>query len=295
MPLTKLTDLIRMARPLILLAGVLAYALGLAMGFAAQGWIDWAAALAGLIVTLSATVMAHYADEYADVDTDSLTRRTLFSGGSGVLPSGRLPPSWALAAARVFLTLSIGLTALFYTLRILPPACVALGLAGVLGGWVYALPPVALERRGLGEIDNALLGAFAMPLMGYAAQTGTLTLPAVLALAPVFALVLVNLLGTHWPDRAADARVGRRSLVLVLGPSALRVHNLLLVFAYGSTALLAGRVLPPAAAAGLLLSLPVGIWAAATYTRSTDGWPSSLPMVVGMLGATAGWIVSGLA
>lgn len=293
--LSKLSDLIRMARPVILLAGVLAYALGIAMALAFEGPIDWPAALAGAMVTLSAILMAHYADEYADVDTDSITRRTAFSGGSGVLPSGSLPPSWALGMARVFLVLSIGLTALFYGLSILPPACVWIALLGVLGGWVYALPPVALERRGLGEIDNAVLGAFVMPLMGYATQTGKVGPRAVLALLPVFALVLVNLLGTHWADREADAKVGRRSLVVVLGSRARRVHNALLLLAYGSTLMLTGWVLPPAVAAGIGLSLPVAIWAAAGYARHATALPSSMAMVVGMLGATAGWFLYGVA
>ena len=44
-----------------------------------------------LAVMVSAILMGHYANEYADVDTDSLTKRTLYSGGSGVLPSGIVP------------------------------------------------------------------------------------------------------------------------------------------------------------------------------------------------------------
>ncbi len=42
----KLAALIRMARPLLVTGAVMVYALGLAMGFAARGYIDWPAALA---------------------------------------------------------------------------------------------------------------------------------------------------------------------------------------------------------------------------------------------------------
>ena len=78
--------------PFVLLAGVLAYLVGLAYAWFRVGSIDAIAAVYGLLVLMTATMMGHYADEYADLDTDSITRRTWFSGGSGVLPEGRLPP-----------------------------------------------------------------------------------------------------------------------------------------------------------------------------------------------------------
>ncbi|MCJ7512061.1 MAG: hypothetical protein MUO23_03725, partial [Anaerolineales bacterium] len=59
--------------------------------------------------------------------------------------------------------------------------------------------------------------------------------------------------------------------------------------------MLTGWVLPPAVAAGIGLSLPVAIWAAAGYARHATALPSSMPMVVGMLGATAGWFLYGVA
>jgi 1,4-dihydroxy-2-naphthoate octaprenyltransferase len=295
MSLRRLLAWVRMARPVILPAGVMAYALGLAMASPGQGRLHWAPALAGLAVTLLANLAAHFADEFADMDTDSLTRRTAFTGGSGVLPSGELPPSAALRAARLFLGLALGSTVVFYAASILPAACVGLAVIGALGGWVYSMPPVALERRGWGEIDNAALGGIVMPLMGYASQTGVIRLEAVLSLLPMFALVLVNLLGTHWPDRAADAQVGRRSIVVVLGPHARRAHHVLVLATYLAILLLSGWVLPPQVVFGLMLSLPVAIWASAVFGRQESPVPSSMTMVVGFLGASAGWLAAGSA
>lgn len=289
----KLMALIRMSRPTVLLAGVLAYALGLTMAFSANGGLDWGPALAGLAVTLLAILMAHFADEYADVDTDRLTRRTWFSGGSGVLPQGELEPSTALQAARICLGLSLLATALLFATSVLPAACVVLALLGIVGGWVYSMAPIALERRGWGEIDNAALGGFVMPLMAYASQTGRVSLEAVLVLGPIFGLVLLNLLGTHWPDRAADAQVGRRSLPVVLGSRARQAHHALVVAIYLGVLWLAWRGMPREVALGVLLSLPVAMWAAFVYGRQESPMPSSLTMVVGMIGAGAGWIVAG--
>lgn len=49
--------------------------------------MQWGPAALGLLITEITNLVAHYAGEYADVDIDLLTRRTIFSGGSGVLPS----------------------------------------------------------------------------------------------------------------------------------------------------------------------------------------------------------------
>jgi 1,4-dihydroxy-2-naphthoate octaprenyltransferase len=84
----KALALVRMGRPNILPGGILAYSLGAAMGYGQHGVFDWGLFGLGLLITELTNLVAHYADEYGDVDTDSLTRRTVFSGGSGVLPAG---------------------------------------------------------------------------------------------------------------------------------------------------------------------------------------------------------------
>ena len=272
----------------------MAYVLGLAMGVAAAGHPNWTGAVAGLVVMLLANLMAHFADEYADVDTDSLTRRTAFTGGSGVLPAGELSPSVALRAARLCLGLALVAALVFYAASILPAACLALALVGVVGGWAYSMPPVALERRGWGEVDNAALGGIAIPLMGFASQMGMVSGQAALSLLPMFGLVLFNLLGTHWPDRAADVRVGRRSIVVVLGRKARRVHHALLAGIYLSVMLLAGWVLPPPVVIGILVSLPIGLWATHVFGRQESPVPSSMTMVVSFVGASIGWMVGAI-
>lgn len=93
----NLLAMIRLGRPFVLVAGIIAYALGLSMAYHDIGMIEWPLAWLGLVILISATLMAHYANEYADVDTDSITRRTFFSGGSGVLPSITPSPSLTFA------------------------------------------------------------------------------------------------------------------------------------------------------------------------------------------------------
>lgn len=58
-----------------------------------------------------AILAAHYANEHAYVNTDTIIRRTWFSGSSGALPSKIGPRSLALNSAIILLFLTIILTA----------------------------------------------------------------------------------------------------------------------------------------------------------------------------------------
>lgn len=282
-----------MARPQMIAAGALVYALGVLMGAHAAGEIRWPAAAAGLIALLAANLCAHFADEYADRDTDALSRRTWFSGGSGVLPSGLIAPSFALRAAWVAGACAVIAAAAFLALGLLSPVACGIVLLGLAGGWCYSMPPLALERRGLGEVTNAALGALLIPLLGFATQRGDLTVEATLGLLPVFAITLANLLGVHWADRRADAAVGKRTLVVILGIRALHLHRILIVLTYALTWALAGASLPPSVAVAITLTLPISLWATITFTRRERDGASSAAMVALMLAACVGWTASG--
>jgi 1,4-dihydroxy-2-naphthoate polyprenyltransferase len=288
----KALALIKMGRLNILPGGILAYSLGTAMGYGQHGVFDWGLFGLGLLITELTNLAAHYADEYADVDTDSLTRRTVFSGGSGVLPAKILSPAWALGAAVTFAILSAGLTAWAIFSGFLTLYAGWIVGVGLFGGWFYSMPPLAFERRGLGELDNALLGAVLMPLMGYTVQTGRPDLGAGLALLPTFFMVLVGLLAAHWPDCAADAAVGRRTLTGMLGSYASAAHKLFITLAYGLTLLLAGRALPYPVVIATLLTLPAGLWAARSFGRQDSPVPSSLAMAFFIAAGAAGWMLA---
>jgi 1,4-dihydroxy-2-naphthoate octaprenyltransferase len=263
------------------------------MGYWHQGDFDWGRAAAALLVTEVTNLVAHYADEYADVDTDTLTQRTWFSGGSGVLPAGLVPAVWALRAAVILATLALILTAALIATGVLSPHAAWLVGLGLVGGWFYSMPPLQLERRGLGELDNAFLGGIAAPLMGYVAQTGRPTGTAILALSPIFTLVLANLLGVHQADRHADAAVGKRSLVVVAGPRARLLHHALLASSYLLALALTGWVLPLPVTVAFCLTLPVSLWAAVSFARPSAATANALAMATAIVAAAAGWVVAG--
>jgi 1,4-dihydroxy-2-naphthoate octaprenyltransferase len=275
--------LVLMSRPVILSSAVLAFALGAAMGYHERGELPAGPALLELALTLLANLAAHFADEYADADTDALARHTGVSGGSGALAAGLATPSLALGAAAATAALCLALAGWAAAAGALPAVCLWYVAAGLAGGWAYSMPPLALERRGLGELANALLGGLLIPLMGYAAVAGPPPPAAHLALAPVVAAVLANLVDVHWADRAADAAVGKRTLAVLLGPRVAWLQRAWLALAYGLPPLLAAAgVVPWPVAWATLATLPVGFWAALQLgrTRLPVGGPAAMTAIM---------------
>jgi len=278
-----------MGRPFILISGFIAYFLGLSIAYHDLGTIQIIPALVGLLILVLATLMAHYANEYADVDTDTLTRRTRYSGGSGVLPSGIIPARWALWSALILAVLTLMVTFLSYWRGLLSSQGVLLVLMGIIGGWFYSMPPLQLERTRWGEVDNALLGGYLMPLIAYIPQVGVADWDMFLILTPIFLAVLVNLLGVHWLDREADAQVGKNTLVVRLRDRVPLFHLVLTVLLYTCTLALLPLV-PWQVVVAVFLTTPLAIWANLHFKRSPEY--SSILMVMVMIFAGLGWILS---
>ncbi|MGC9517935.1 MAG: prenyltransferase [Methanomicrobiales archaeon] len=262
----QLIALIKLSRPFVLVAGLIAYALGLAIAFYYQGYLDISESLIGLFILISATFMAHYANEYADVDTDTITQRTLYSGGSGILPSGIVPPEWALYSAILLAIITIIFTIISYNFDLLPVQGVIIVILGMLGGWFYSMPPLRLERTVLGEIDNALLGGYLMPLIAFIPQIGYVNLEVFLILTPIFLAVFINLLAVHWADRKADAMVGKNTMAVQLGSYTKYVHGIFTLLIYAITLLLI-NIIPITVVITIFSTLPLAFWAIHTFNK----------------------------
>jgi 1,4-dihydroxy-2-naphthoate polyprenyltransferase len=278
---------LRLSRPTILLAGVVANLAGLAMAHYALGTVDLRAAALSLMVLLMATAMGHFLNEYADVDTDSLTRRTLISGGSGVLPSGIIDPAWALMGAGLCALGSLLLTISGLLTGLLSFSYLAMVLLAIVLGYCYSMPPLRLERKGWGEVDNAFLGTL-MFLSGYLPQAGTLSLDVAIWSAPIFLSIMVNLIGVHWSDRVADEAVGKRTLIVRLGERSMLLFPALLVVTY-SVIVVLRSAFPSVLLGAYALTVPVGIWAYRTFRRTGSPYPGSAFMVAVLLGNLIGW------
>jgi 1,4-dihydroxy-2-naphthoate octaprenyltransferase len=244
-----------------------------------------------LVVVTSAAV--HLANEAADHETDALTQRTPFSGGSGALQasglSPRLPLLLSLAIAAIVVVVGVAVVAR----GAMPIAAGVLLLAGLGGGLAYSLPPVAAERRGWGEPLNAVLGALLLPLLGVAALAASIDVLDVAAFLPLFFVTFASVLATAWPDRAADAATGKRTIQVRLQPTLLRwIAFAAAVGFVAASVLSATAAAMPSAIAGLLVA-PLLLVGLLRYTRG--GSPiANVAAMVGLIVITTVVLVASL-
>jgi 1,4-dihydroxy-2-naphthoate octaprenyltransferase len=272
------------------------YGLGIAIASAQGVAISLTQAVVGQFLVSAIQLMVQYANEYFDMDSDLLNAhgRTLFSGGSGVLPSGRIKPKVAFFAARVCAAVAIFLTA-FTVLR--NPLVSAIATLAILGGWFYSAPPLSLMGSGWGELSASIIVALLVPSVGYIFQTQRLD--------PFILLVCLPLMLIHWamiiafelPDLVADTAVGKRTQTVRLGlHGAFILHTLLLLGALISFLILTMTV--TTYARYLWLAIPLIIWQGYFYAVSSKEQSNkrrSNLLTIGAVGlfslTTALWLV----
>lgn len=284
-----------MARPFVLLSNILAWLLGVSIAFGTSHVFSIPVMLWGFTVMILASASVHYVNEYADYETDALTARTIFSGGSGVLPSGLVPRRLALRAGWV--TMALALILETYTViegLHISSALLVLAL-GTFSGWMYSLDPLKLAWRGLGEVDNAFLGGVLLPLHGYVVASGRLEWWVVLACLPFSLMCFNNLLAVMWPDRLADTKVGKMTLATLWSEKRLRLlYGACAATSFTLLLLLTGSVVPFSVFAASLFSLPFVLHGYSTYTRNEVSSSTVYAMVVVMIAQSIAWIAQGL-
>ena len=282
--------MLKMSRPSQLLAITLVYAFGCLLARANGIEYNSSFSAAGFLALIPVSISIHFANEYADYETDRLTVRTPFSGGSGALPESGLPRQIALTGAWITLALGSGVALIGWVLGRVPPISLVILALGALFGWMYSLRPLALAWNGWGELTNALLGGVVLPLYAFSVHTGWVDWKALLSFLPFGMLVFINLLATTWPDRQADAMVGKHTL-------ATRWPVFRLRFTYVSVAggailfllLLRNVVYPQLVVVSTLLVIPLLIWSTLAYTRQHSPFPTVAAMVFFLLVQLAAW------
>lgn len=243
----------------------------------------------GLLALTLVSASIHYANEYSDYETDLLSERTSYSGGSGAV--GLIPRAHTLVAAWVSVSAGFLLALLLLLSGIFSPVTVVILAVGAFFGWMYSLPPLRLSWGGWGELDNALLGGVLLIVYGYSLLSATVPIEIVLLSIPFAALDFANLLATTYADREADIQTGKRTLATRLSDSQLRaLHGFALVICTGGLLLLLGHLIPPEVGLLMLPVIPLMGWAWLRYTRTREPH-ASVHAMVGMLAAQGlGWL-----
>lgn len=260
--------LLRMTRPGFLLVTLAGCLLGFASA-ATAGPLNLPTALATLLLALMAHAGANVLNDYHDArnGADAANAQGLFpfSGGSRLIQQGAVSEvaTGRWAALLLLAVMAAGLWLAAHS----GSALLLIGAAGLLLGWAYSAPPLALMSRGLGEL--AVAGAWWLVVVGadYVQRGALAALPSWCGLG--LGLLITNILLINgFPDAPADARVGKRTLVVRLGPQrSARLYLALALLAHSALALgVAWGTLPvPALWGGV--SLPLSIAAAWLLAR----------------------------
>ena len=168
------------------------------------------------MVVTSIQLMAQYLNEYYDIEVDRLTadNRTWFSGGSGVLSAGGIPPAAVLVAARICAVVALltGILASLLSVWMIPIITISL-----LGSWFYSSPPLSLMSSGWGELTTSIITALLVPLAGYCMQGGFPSGELWLVSLPLVLTHIAMMISFEFPDYAADLSVGKKTLTVRLG------------------------------------------------------------------------------
>lgn len=281
--------LLRMTRPAFLLLTVVACALGTATAAACGCGLDWPLALGATALAVVAHAAGNVLNDLHDArnGADAANGQGIFpfTGGSRLIQSGAVTEQQTadLAKALLLFLLPGGLLLAVQT----GGGVIVLGTAGLLLAWAYSAPPLKLMSRGLGEPTVALVWFLVVIGADYVQRRQFFIIPA--SAATGFALMVAALLLINgFPDAEADARVGKRTLVVRLGatPAALLYASLVLS-AHAWLALSVWLRIPPMPALWGLVSLPVSLaalgWLGAHRHQPTQLKPALALTVVATL------------
>ena len=283
-----------MTRPGFLIITAVACVLGTSLaalcGHGPNVWTAWATVVLAVLMHAAANVLNDYHDALNGADDANTQGLFPFTGGARLIQNGQVTvrDTYDLAKALIIVLVPCGLLLALKT----GGGLIVLGLVGLLLGWGYSAPPLALMNRGLGEFTVALTWGLVVVGADYV-QRGQFFIIS-FAVAISFALLVGNILVINgFPDAQADEQVGKRTLVVRLG--ARRAVWAYLVYALLAYVWLAAGVwmfIHPASTLWGLLSMPLSLWAFVLLYKHADQPDRLTPAIVQTIAAA---VVHGLA
>jgi 1,4-dihydroxy-2-naphthoate octaprenyltransferase len=265
-----------------LLASVIAVSTGIGLAVWKNKQVD----LANAILTFAGVICLHASidllNDYWDYKRgiDTMTRRTKFSGGTGVLPENLLKPHNVHSAGLILLLLGTLIGMYFVVIRGITIALL-LGFA-VLAVYFYS---TSIVNLGLGEAFVAIKGTLIV-VGSYYVQTSSI------GAGVVYVGIIVGLLSASvlfvnsFPDYQADRSRGRRTLVILLGRQrAVKIFPWIILCTYAL--IISGIILGYLKIYSLasLLSVPFALSAIKRIRKSYEDLDNLVPV----MGATVAY------
>ena len=251
----------RMTRPAFLLLTVVACVLGTATAAACGCGLDLPLALGATALAAMAHAMGNVLNDLHDARSGADAANTQglspFTGGSRLIQNGLVSERQTADLAKALLLFLVP-AGLLLAVRA-GGGVIVLGLAGLLLAWAYSAPPLKLMSRGLGELTVALVWFLVVVGADYVQRRQFFVIPA--SAAAGFALMVAAvLLVNGLPDADADARTGKRTLAVRLGPTATALlFTWLVLGAHAWLAFSVWLLIPPMPALWGLVSLPLSL------------------------------------
>jgi 1,4-dihydroxy-2-naphthoate polyprenyltransferase len=240
------------ARPRTLPAALAPVLVGTGAAAALDGFRPGPALLA-LLVALTLQVAVNYANDYSDGRRGTDADRV---GPMRLVGSGAARPEQVLAAA--LLAFGVAAVAGLALAALSSWWLVAVGAACIAAAWTYTGGPLPYGYRALGEVFVFVFFGPVAVIGTTFVQTGAVEGLAVAASVPPGLLIVALLVVNNLRDIDGDARVGKRTLAVLLGDRTTRLgYAALLLAAFGAvTAIGVARPWALIALCGMPLAVP---------------------------------------
>ena len=222
------------SRPRTLPAAIAPVLVGTSLALA-DGRFSPVPALAAAAGALLLQILSNFANDYFDFAKGVDTRERV--GPTRVMAAGLLTARELRVGMAVVVVLAI-LDGIFLTLVGGWPI-LAIGVASLLAALLYTGGPFPFGYYGLGDLFVFIFFGLAAVCGTYFVQAGTITAATIVAAVPVGLLITAILVVNNLRDIETDAKAGKRTLAVLIGPQNTRRQFLaLLILAYCTTLLL---------------------------------------------------------
>ena len=267
---------LRPIQPLFLLGGALLYSLGAAIASFLGKPIDLYLYLFGQGLVTSLQLMAHFLLAYHEPrleEEDDQPAST--SSVSSTNDHTGLPRQTTFYVAITFLVLAATMVSILLVGRQVPLVAWLILLFIFLGFFFYITPPIRLCTSGYGELIMSLVIAGLIPTFCFSLQTGGLHRLLVMSTTPLVALHFATMIALELPDYASNIKRDKRTLMVRLGwVTAMKMHDLAILFAAASFTVAFFNGLPRRVSIGVLIALPLAAAQIWQMDRIRRGYPA---------------------